>query len=257
MAKALPVLGVDPDNSIHANAALIIPVRAAELIAWERYIDDPARVAELHQMRIAAKRLRYTMELFAPFYGPEFAAAIERIKTIQEQLGQIHDADVLVPVMTAQLTAGLQAATKKRKSDETGVYCADFDAAAGLLALCRRKRDEREALYRKFLAAWKKMRANGFFESLRAMVREASKRGRGEGERGRPSVRRARPTTEGRTPNAVPGGGRNGKSEREPRAAAPARRAGGDDTGAGSDSGEGFEEGGLGQHSLFEEGDAR
>ena len=237
MAKAQPVLGVDPDNSIRANAALIIAVRVAELIAWERYIDDPAKMLELHQMRIAAKRLRYTMELFAPFYGSDFAAAINQIKAIQEQLGGIHDADVLVPEVRAHLVEILQPPRKKKSA--VGVHCADFDAAAGLLALCRRKQEERDALYVKFLAAWRKMRADGFFESLRAMVREESAE----------SV--VRPLREGE---------RNGKSKtaRRPVAArASNKRAGEHDTRAGADTNAGADEGGMGQHSLFEEGDPR
>jgi len=202
MAKAQPVLGVDPDNSIRANAALIVPVRAAELIAWERYIDDPARIAELHQMRIAAKRLRYTMELFAPFYGPGFAAAIDRVKNVQEQLGRIHDADVLVPELLGQLMQRLRLPRKKKKRRDPGVYCADFDAAAGLLELCRRKQAERETLYRKFLANWRKMRSGGFFESLRTMVRESAAEEVLQPTRNGPSVAR-RPATDAPTPNHV------------------------------------------------------
>ena len=95
MAKPLNVLGIDPENTIRANFALIIPVRIAELYAWERWIRDPARVTELHQMRIAAKRLRYTLELAAPYFGPDVAAAIREVKNLQELLGTIHDADVL------------------------------------------------------------------------------------------------------------------------------------------------------------------
>lgn len=178
MAKARPILGLNPDNTLHANASLIIGMRIAELIAWERFIDDPERTLELHQMRIAAKRLRYTMEIFAPFHGEEFTAAIEQIKKIQELLGSIHDADVLVPELAKYLQKLLHPPKKKRQA--TSVYCADFDAAAGLIQLCRHTRDTREALYRKFISAWRKLRGNGFFESLRKLLQEEAVRSRND-----------------------------------------------------------------------------
>ncbi|HXG24337.1 MAG TPA: CHAD domain-containing protein [Chthonomonadales bacterium] len=178
MAKALPVLGLNPDNTIQTNASLIIGVRIAELIAWERFIDDPERTLELHQMRIAAKRLRYTMETFAPFYGEVFIAAIEQIKKIQELLGSIHDADVLVPELAEYLQELLQPPKKKRKAKS--VRCADFDAAAGLIQLCRHTRDTREALYHKFISVWRKLRGNGFFESLRKLLQEEAVQSRND-----------------------------------------------------------------------------
>lgn len=237
MAKALPILGLDPDNTIQANASLIIGVRIAELIAWERFIDEPERTLELHQMRIAAKRLRYTMETFAPFYGEEFAAAIDQIKKIQELLGSIHDADVLVPELAGHLQELLQPPKKKRQA--MSVRCADFDAAAGLVQLCRHTRDSREALYRKFISAWRKLRGNGFFESLRNLLQEEAARSASDSPGALSSPDASR----------VPAGGdRNGKST----AALPAEsdsatteRAGRSDTRPGADSGTGAGEGGV------------
>jgi hypothetical protein len=238
MARALPVLGVDPDASNQENAALILPVRMAELLAWERHAYDPNRVYELHQMRIAAKRMRYTMELFAPFYGPDFAKAILSVKEIQEDLGVIHDADVLVPEMEAFLRKELKP-RKKRKRQVDGVHAADLDAAAGVVELCRRKRDERDERYRRFLATWNRLRTEGFFESIRAMLREGQV--------------------------AVPSGSmeetRNGRNQEEGRKSTGRGRRGradaGNTAGHGADPGPGAAEGGLGQHSLFEEGDSR
>jgi hypothetical protein len=257
MARALPVLGLDPDNSIQANAALIIPVRVAELLAWEPFIHDPARVTELHQMRIAAKRLRYTMELFAPFYGPEFTEAIHQIKAIQDQLGNIHDADVLVPELRDHLQKVLEPPKKNRAT--AGVYGVDCESAAGLLALCRRKRQDREDLYGRFLATWSRLRAQGFFESLRQRVREeALKQSEamraGAGETAAPETRPA-----DKQSIEYPGG-RNGrrKTPRKPtNGHQHSRRVSRDDTRPGDHPGTGVEEGGMEQHSLFEEGDPR
>lgn len=168
MAKVLSVPGVHPEETNRANFARIVPVRLAELLAWERWIEDPRNVLELHQMRIAAKRLRYTMELAAPSFGTEFGAAIKQIKSIQELLGTIHDADVLTP----QLRDSLRDLLQGEKRAQHGAHCADFAAAQGLLTACRIKLSERDATYSEFVELWRRLRADGFFESLRRLTRE-------------------------------------------------------------------------------------
>ena len=45
-------------------------------------------------MRIAAKRLRYTLELARPHRSPELDAIADMIKRLQTLLGEIHDCDI-------------------------------------------------------------------------------------------------------------------------------------------------------------------
>jgi CHAD domain-containing protein len=174
-AMALTLMpGIHPDNSITENAAIIIPWRIQELLEWEKFVSDPTRVYELHQMRIAAKRLRYTLEIFAPFYGREFSLAIEKIKGFQEQLGSIHDADVLVPQLGRNLKESLQVSTKR--AERLGVYTSDFKSAAGLISLCLKLTEERESTYRRFLADWHAARAEKFFEALIEQVNQQAQK---------------------------------------------------------------------------------
>jgi hypothetical protein len=197
--KVLADIGVDPDDPTLENASVIVTARVADLLAWEPHIRDPRQVTQLHQMRIAAKKLRYTMEVFAPFYGAEFAAALSRVKAIQEQLGSIHDADVMVPELAARARAQLRGI--RRRGITEGVYSADFDAIGGLIALCRRKQDERKALYRRFIADWRKARAAGFFEALLSGLEDpgpAPAHGKEEQRNGR-----AKPAGKGQTDSAA------------------------------------------------------
>jgi CHAD domain-containing protein len=63
-------------------------VRAYEpILRW-------ADVETLHALRIAAKRLRYTIEFAREPMGPEAAPLIERVVALQDHLGYLHDADV-------------------------------------------------------------------------------------------------------------------------------------------------------------------
>ncbi len=50
---------------------------------------------DLHHFRIASKRFRYTLELFAPVYGSPLESSLERIRRTQELLGDINDCDTV------------------------------------------------------------------------------------------------------------------------------------------------------------------
>ncbi len=67
--------------------------RLNEFISWEEFITDPNRKLEHHAMRIAAKKLRYAVEVFTPL-SHELKYPLNILKDTQETLGQIHDSDV-------------------------------------------------------------------------------------------------------------------------------------------------------------------
>src|SRR3974377_2562451 len=47
---------------------------------------------ELHQLRLASKRLRYTLELFRPCYPAGMEVRLDALKKLQDWLGDINDA---------------------------------------------------------------------------------------------------------------------------------------------------------------------
>jgi CHAD domain-containing protein len=51
----------------------------------------PREDAELHEMRIEGKRLRYVLELFADTFGPRAAAAVAALASFQDHLGGLND----------------------------------------------------------------------------------------------------------------------------------------------------------------------
>jgi CHAD domain-containing protein len=53
-----------------------------------------ADVTTLHELRIAAKWLRYTIEFVREALGSDAAPVIERVVALQDHLGRLHDADV-------------------------------------------------------------------------------------------------------------------------------------------------------------------
>lgn len=181
MAKARAVPFVDPEASLFVHAAVAIGTRLDELVAFETYLADASEVYQLHQMRIAAKRLRYTMDLFQVAfseysrYGREFASAITEVKLLQEHLGDIHDADVLAPRLTGQLykLMGPAQGNDKHGQPRVGVHLVDFDACAGLLALCMEAKRARETSFERLRTDWARMREQNLFDQWRKLLRNA------------------------------------------------------------------------------------
>jgi len=143
MAKARPLLSVNPHGQLRENAPLMLFTRLEEMYQFEPWIADVNRVAELHNMRIAAKRLRYTMEIFAPsFPSSEYEQIYNWIKNVQERIGEIHDADVRRPLLQTFLDA--------HSSEKPEIRI-------GLEKLIQRQTAEREKLYNGFINYWREL----------------------------------------------------------------------------------------------------
>jgi CHAD domain-containing protein len=148
LAKAFPLFALDPQGNLTANAPLMLHTRLAEMYRFSAYINDPDRVEELHNMRIAAKRLRYTMEIFAPcFPDGSFESLYDNVKKIQEQIGDIHDCDVRVPLMQSFLDAE----AVRRPEVRIGVE------KAKTAELVKRRK-----LYDKFCKFWNRLETQNF-----------------------------------------------------------------------------------------------
>lgn len=105
MAKAKPITDLDIHAPTQVNARIIAKTQLAELYTWEHYVDDPYRVRELHNLRIAAKRLRYTLEIFSDVLPPAIAPLLKEVEQIQEELGALHDTDVMIALLRLCLGA--------------------------------------------------------------------------------------------------------------------------------------------------------
>ena len=64
------------------------------LLALQDCLSRPDDQQSHHAMRIAAKRLRYTLEIIRPIYSGTLDATLEVIKQVQTLLGEVHDCDV-------------------------------------------------------------------------------------------------------------------------------------------------------------------
>lgn len=86
----------EDQESVRATAVDLLIRRAVELEAFQLVADHPERVEELHAMRIAVKRLRYTLEIFRSLFEGAAEPVLETLKKLQDLLGEVHDCDVWI-----------------------------------------------------------------------------------------------------------------------------------------------------------------
>jgi len=115
--KARKVKGLDPDGTLAENAERIVAVRLSELRSFTPAALDPADVTALHDMRIAAKRLRYVLELTKPALGEHAGKGARAMKRLQDVLGDIHDCDVMLPRMREHEAVGASAHLAARREE--------------------------------------------------------------------------------------------------------------------------------------------
>ena len=162
--KARKVKGLEAHMRLDDAAERMIGVRVDELCSLAAAAQDPEEVQALHDTRIAAKRLRYLLEIMAPVLGPYAGTAGKRCKEIQDLLGDIHDCDVMLP--------RLDALRAEVRSADAGAVAAAGDgerpdpphagAYRGLERLAVDTVARRRRLFAEWLELWNHLQRKGF-----------------------------------------------------------------------------------------------
>jgi hypothetical protein len=188
MAKAEPITGLNAQAPTHENARIIARAKLNELYSWQECVDQPYAIGELHNMRIAAKRLRYTLEIFEDVLPAECKDAHKEMVQLQEELGQLHDSDVMITMLRLCLASQEesidgQLSRKEQKKQAKSFLPPDLipillDANVaprakqryGLEQLLRRSEQERKKRYQEFHQHWKHLQEQGFRQRLLATL---------------------------------------------------------------------------------------
>ena len=86
--------GWNLSGSSAENARLVLPWLAARFFeAGREAVGLRPSAPSLHKLRLRGKRLRYSLELFEPCYGPGLEHRLVELKKVQDYLGEISDCD--------------------------------------------------------------------------------------------------------------------------------------------------------------------
>jgi CHAD domain-containing protein len=91
-AEEQDILAQSPENFAQARREILVLTN--RLLALQDCLSRMDDQQSHHAMRIAAKRLRYTLEIIRPIYSGTLDTTLEVIKQVQTLLGEVHDCDV-------------------------------------------------------------------------------------------------------------------------------------------------------------------
>ena len=101
MAKAADI-ELEPELPFAEAAARVVAVRAGELFAAADGVLDTGDIERVHAMRVASRRLRAVLEIFAPcFPRAEHRAVLAEVKALADALGARRDPDVQLAAVAA------------------------------------------------------------------------------------------------------------------------------------------------------------
>ncbi|MBA3514575.1 MAG: CHAD domain-containing protein [Pyrinomonadaceae bacterium] len=150
-----------PTYKVYARSTLLKRLKELEALSPSLY--KPQEVKPLHDMRIAAKRLRYPMELFAACWGDQLEAFSRQVAQMQSSLGELHDCDLWIEHFGKRLSR-----LKKKANSERATSQDERDAMIWLLSDFTRLRTKH---FRAALALWHEWEEKDFCNRLTATLR--------------------------------------------------------------------------------------
>jgi CHAD domain-containing protein len=155
--------GTDALSFRHAGVE-IIRNRLEEMYNLGESLYQPFAIERLHSVRIAAKRLRYAMELFAQCWGEALTPFSSEIAGMQESLGDLHDCDEWIEDLSRRL----------RRGDEAGDEAAASRNALrhSYIRLLQHYTKERDRHYRQVLERWREWEEQDFNSNLLQLFSE-------------------------------------------------------------------------------------
>src|SRR4051794_37098090 len=153
-----------------------------------------------HDMRIAAKRLRYVLEVTGFCFGQPADTARRRARDLQDILGEIHDCDVMLPRVRGhleELQRNDAAAVRERAGQAPDLdprlasHAPHRTSYRGLAVLAVYLEARRELLIARFITFWKRQEEIGTWKRLERAVDGSLRRAR-EARRAAKAAERAR-----------------------------------------------------------------
>jgi CHAD domain-containing protein len=145
MARARDVPDLNCDEPFALAGARVVGIRGTEVIEHSRDVLDASDIERVHDMRVATRRLRAAMEIFAPcFPRKRLRATLREVKALADALGERRDRDVAIAELesfmeqvgpTDRSGVGSLVATLKAEQALANEHLAPFVTAERLEAL--------------------------------------------------------------------------------------------------------------------------
>jgi CHAD domain-containing protein len=127
MAKARQVPGLDGDDPFRVAAAKVVSVRGDELFEQSVNVLDTSDIERVHDMRVATRRLRAVLEIFAPcFERTLLRGVLGDVRSLADALGERRDPDVHIDMLQHFASAvaeadrpGVESLVARLRDDQT------------------------------------------------------------------------------------------------------------------------------------------
>jgi len=150
-----------PTQNLSEIAITHIEEGMRNCFSYAPFITNPANIKELHNLRIAFKKLRYSVELFQDLY-PSLKEYLDVLKQFQDDLGEIHDCDIWL--VDLHRFSGKELKKINAFYGQTGPY--NF-IKPGLDYLTSEIQKTRNSTYDIFIQHWNEHFQNQFWTRLR------------------------------------------------------------------------------------------
>jgi putative phosphoesterase len=129
-----------------------ISTRLNNVLALDRFVRDEGATEKHHELRIAIKGLRYTMEIFSALYKRGLNDQISLMKRFQDLLGEMHDCDVWIQEFNVEMEN------------------MPAEARYGVSKVLAHLSETRKSRYMNFLALWNDAISTGQFDTIRQLT---------------------------------------------------------------------------------------
>ena len=159
-AREMDALPPQP-AAVREIAPVLVYTRLSEVRAFDAALPN-APIELLHALRIQFKKLRYTVEFFREVLGEETRAVINDLKSIQDHLGDLNDADVATRMLKTFL--------EEWDGAQAGLPVSQRQNPEGIVNYLAARHAERYRLMVSFPEAWEYFNRPEFRRSLALAV---------------------------------------------------------------------------------------
>ena len=159
-----PVEGELPENienptpsRVRDVVPMLIYTRLAAVRAYEAILAT-ATIPQLHALRIEFKKFRYTVEYFKEVLGKPTKDVIDVIKSLQDHLGELHDADVACGIIRQFLD--------QWETQQANLPLTQRQSSEAVVSYLANQHAERYRRMVTFPAAWERFKQPEFQQNL-------------------------------------------------------------------------------------------